>query len=155
MRMRLIASLTTAALAAGAVLAAVGISGDGSAEPASSFQGRYVNETEARDLEPAPGPEPRLARKGEGSGTAIRHLVTKQTIAVPANDSHILRIICPRKLDPITGGVLGGPELAITNSSRVDPRTNQAGKRSWYIGVANLTSERQEFRGTIVCAKGL
>jgi hypothetical protein len=151
MRIRLIAVLTIAALAAGALLAASGLSGDGSVEPATSFQTRYTEARGASELEPADSAEPRLARKG--SGIVVRHLVTKKWITVDSN--HILRIVCPRGFEPLTGGALSGPELAISNSSRVHPEKNVAEKRSWYIGVTNLTLQGQRFKGTIVCAKGL
>jgi hypothetical protein len=152
MRPRLIALLTIVALAAGGVLAAVGFSGDGKVEPATSFETRYVKAKGARDLEPANG-APRLA--GRGSGLAIRHLVTPRWFTVDGNSNLVLQIKCPRRLEPITGGALSGPDLAISNSSRLDPETNEAGERSWYIGVTNLTVQDQRFRGTIVCARGI
>ena len=152
MRVPLIALLTIAALTAGGVLAASGFSGDGTAEPADSFETSYRKSKGARALEPAGGnPAPRLARGR--SDIAIRHLVTKQSFEVDTN--FVLRIVCPRRFDPLTGGALSGPGLAITNSSRVHPESGRAEKRSWYVGVRNLELRAQRFRGTIVCVKGI
>jgi hypothetical protein len=154
MRLPLIALATVAALAAAGLFAVPALSGGDSAAPAISVEPEYQTARQARALKPADGARtPRLARGGAGA-TVIRHLVTKKSFEVETN--FVLRILCPRGFDPITGGVLSGPGVAISNSSRVDPESGEAEKRSWYVGVTNLERlEPQSFRGTIVCVRGL
>jgi hypothetical protein len=155
MRIPRIAVAALAALAVGGLLAVPALSGDGASEGTFHVGANYATAKQTRALEPAPGGSTAILRAREGSGITIRHLVTKQSFEVDTN--FVLRIVCPPGLDPISGGALSGPELAISNSSRVDPESGRAEKRSWYIGVTNLEEplRTQRFRGTIVCAKGI
>jgi hypothetical protein len=155
MRTPLIAAAALAALAVAGLLAVPALSGSGPSEGAFRVGADYATAKETRALRPAPPGSTATLRARRRSEIAIRHLVTRKSFEVDTN--FVLRIVCPPGLDPISGGALSGPELAISNSSRVDPESGRAEKRSWYIGVTNLEEplRPQRFRGTIVCAKGL
>lgn len=90
----------------------------------------------------------------------VTNLITTNPVAVPAGEEIVAELTCtPAQGIPLNGGAIAPPApaaVAISVISRFSPNPPfDATPRSYFIGVRNFGDTPQEFRGTIVCAKGI
>lgn len=116
-----------------------------------------------RIVEPAlqPGGDQGAARAqtlARRRGPKITNLITRQPQTVPAGEELVLKLTCQRRLGiALDGGVLSPPApagVAVSVISRFNPNTLRTSPRSYFVGVRNFDMEAQ-FRGSLVCAKGI
>jgi hypothetical protein len=148
-----------AAIAAASALtfAATG-AGGGSAPPASSFDASFgaVETLRGEELARVPGSRARVAVAAASRKSAkLSYFTTVNFETVVAGGDQLYEIRCPKKRQPLTGGVFSAtPGLAIVNSTRISPdpdRPTLSG--AWYEGVVNLTGTALQWKPLLVCVR--
>jgi len=155
---------TTGALCAAVVgcagltaFATTGFSDDPASDAGPAGQYRVLSPA----LEAAGGPAPlAAAKKKRPKPPKVTNLITTNPVPVPAGDEIVAELVCtPAQGMPLTGGAIAPPapaEVAISVISRFSPNPPfEASPRSYYVGVRNFGATPQEFRATLVCAKGI
>jgi hypothetical protein len=128
--------------------------GGGSAEPATSIDvtGSRARTVDPSELERVSARKLGLAGPRASKKSAkLSYFTTAETFTVPPGGSDLREIRCPAKQQPATGGVFApAPGLAITNSSRTNPRGTTA-SGAWYEEVTNFTSVALDWRAHLTC----
>lgn len=105
-------------------------------------------------------PEHQRGKRRKHKDPKVTNLITTNPVAVPAGAETVAKLTCPRnKGIPLSGGAISPPapaSVAISVISRFSPNPPyKAESHIYYVGVRNTGVTAEEFRGTLVCAKGI
>ena len=149
-----------------AVFAASGFGKDAAPAPTPISHFKEVSPA----MKTAPGPAASAARRppkhgGKGHKHKVKtpkvtNLITTNPVAVPAGAEIVAKLTCPkRKGIPLNGGAIAPPapaDVAISVISRFNPNPPYTMEpQNFYVGVRNTGMTAEDFRGTLVCAKGI
>lgn len=103
---------------------------------------------------------PKHGSRRKHKAPKVTNLITTNPVAVPAGSEIVAQLTCPAsKGIPLSGGAISPPApalVAISVISRFNPNPPYAAEpRNYYVGVRNTGPTDQQFRGTLVCAKGI
>ena len=151
-----------------AIFAASGFGDDPGPAPTPLSHFRVVSPAMQTAAAPAASSARKPPKSGGGKGGKSRqpkdpkviNLITTNPVAVPAGQEVVAKLTCPAARGiPLSGGAIAPPDpasVAISVISRFNPNPPyDAEPHNYYVGVRNTGTAAEDFRGTLVCAKGV
>jgi hypothetical protein len=152
--------------AALAVFAASGFGDDPAPAPTPLAHFKVVSPAMETASGSAQAAASRKPPKHGGGGTKrpkppkVTNLITTNPVSVPAGQEVVAKLSCPAARGiPLSGGAISPPapaSVAISVISRFNPNPPfEAEPHNYYVGVRNTGVTAEEFRGTLVCGRGI